>query len=54
MKKWLYKNWYKYLFEKPWNLKKLICRYRGHPCGPIWYSTGMEPDYTCKNCGDHL
>lgn len=47
-------SWYKYLFEKPFTFKKLWCRIRRHPAGPVYYSNGMEPDYSCKNCKDEL
>ena len=33
----------------------ILCRWRGHPCGVIWYDvSGTEPDMHCKNCGDDL
>lgn len=36
-------------------LHAMICRMQGHPHGVIWYNaTGLEPDMTCKNCGDDL
>ena len=45
----------KYLFTKPFSLKALICRYKGHPYGVVWYNpNGLEPDMHCKNCGDDL
>lgn len=49
----------KYLFsKKSENINWFIvirCRMRSHPCGVIWYNTnGLEPDYTCKICGDDL
>lgn len=52
-------NYFKYLFEKKslyhnW-FEVLYCRFRGHPRGVIWYRVnGMEPDMTCKGCGDDL
>ena len=58
--KWIHPEWYKYLFGelKGESLKmkwtKIVCRAKGHPCGPIWYSWGMEPNYHCKNCGDEI
>ena len=33
-------------------VKIFICRLRGHPNGPTWYSSGFEPDMRCKDCGD--
>ena len=31
------------------------CRLRGHPKGIVYYNpNGLEPDYTCRNCGDGL
>jgi len=57
---WLTPGWYKYLFAKRaskdilW-LVVLKCRMRGHPCGVVWYNvSGLEPDMTCKVCGDDL
>ena len=49
----------KYLFRKKspdrnW-FSVILCRFRGHPCGVIWYNlSGIEPDMTCRNCGDDL
>jgi hypothetical protein len=57
---WFYKSWYQYLFAKfdnphfcPWYMH-LWCRIKGHPRGPIYYSSGMEPDDRCKDCGDYI
>lgn len=51
----LYKSYWKYLFEKPFNLRKLLCRIQKHKCGPIWFNPGaLEPNMYCKNCGDYL
>jgi hypothetical protein len=61
--KWLTYLWWNYLItgrcypkDKPvigW--RQFWCRLRGHPCGPIWYNPGgLEPDMSCKNCGDQL
>lgn len=59
--KWFIKGYYKnYLFAElrghdlRTKLTKIICRIKGHPYGPIWYSHGMEPDYRCKNCLDEI
>jgi hypothetical protein len=52
--KWFSISWYQYLFEIPFNLRKLMCRIRRHPCGSIYFSHGSEPDYRCKNCKDEL
>jgi len=35
-------------------IKIIFCRLRGHPNGVVWYSNGMEPDMSCKDCGDEL
>jgi len=44
-KKSEYHNW----FEVIW------CRLRNHPKGVYWYNpNGLEPDMTCKGCGDDL
>jgi hypothetical protein len=53
------KELFKYLFapkdpEVSWFVT-IMCRYNGHPAGPIWYNpSGDEPDYTCRCCGDDL
>lgn len=53
--KWFYLDWYKYVFEKPYNKTKVWCRLRGHPYNIIWYnSSGIEPDTRCSNCLDDL
>ena len=46
--------WWRYLFEKPFTWKAFLCRFRGHPAGMVWFSNGLEPNTTCKNCGDDL
>jgi hypothetical protein len=52
-------NFIKYLLSKKaedynW-ITVILCRLRGHPHGVIWYNAnGLEPDMTCKNCGDDL
>lgn len=51
---WFTKSWYQYLFEKPCNIRTIICRARGH-AGVIFYNpSGSEPDMTCKFCDDDL
>jgi hypothetical protein len=35
-------------------LSRCWCRAQGHPCGVAWYSQGLEPDMTCKGCGEDL
>lgn len=49
----------RYLFEKKnpdcnW-FTVVWCRFRKHPKGVVWYNlNGLEPDMTCKVCGDNL
>lgn len=49
----------KYLFSKKnpdynW-FRVILCRFKGHPAGVWFYNpTGLEPDMTCKGCGDDL
>ncbi len=58
--KWFTRTWYIYLFENlhgellRTKITKIICRIKQHPCGPIYYCHGTEPDMRCKNCGDEL
>lgn len=45
----------KYSLHKPCNIKKFLCRLRGHPNGVWWYNLhGSEPDMRCKDCDDDL
>ena len=49
----------KYLFSRKdsdytW-MEVILCRLRNHPAGVIWHNlNGLEPDMTCKGCGDNL
>lgn len=53
--KWFSIWYYRYLFEKPFNFTKLICRFKNHPCGIIYHNpNGLEPNNHCKNCHDNL
>lgn len=62
--KWLSPWWYQYLFSDLkwaygeawyWPLKVIVCRIKGHPRGWVYYNPGgMEPDYSCKDCGDEI
>lgn len=52
---WLSKSWWLFVCEKPFSFTAFFCRWQGHPDGVVWYNTnGLEPDMTCKNCGDDL
>lgn len=33
---------------------RFICRWRGHPAGVFWNSSGLEPDMRCQGCGEDL
>lgn len=37
-------------------LRVLICRIKGHPNGPIYYTGpyATEPNMACKDCGEEL
>jgi hypothetical protein len=57
--KWFNYWWWQYLLLKPAygtpRLVAIYCRLRNHPYGVVWYSPmGLEPDMSCKNCGDNL
>jgi hypothetical protein len=57
--RWFTSSWYEYLFSKPWmdklTFRMLICRIKGHPAGVAFYNpSGLEPDMTCRNCGEDL
>ena len=57
---WLHRDARDYLLEPRsdesiswWRV--IRCRWRGHPAGVTWYnSAGLEPNMTCKECGDNL
>jgi len=52
---WFNKDWWGYLLQKPCDIRKVICRIKGHPAGVIWFNVGgTEPDMRCKNCKDEL
>jgi hypothetical protein len=52
---WFLPTHYVYIFSKPFNLTKMICRIKGHPNGPIFYNpNGLEPDGRCIDCGDEI
>ena len=34
--------------------ERVVCRWRGHPEGVIWFSSGYEPDTRCKTCGEEI
>ena len=56
--KWLSPNWWKYVFSRPLGdnpLKRIICRMRGHPNGPIFYNVnGIEPNGKCIDCDEEI
>lgn len=65
MKKWFSLWWYEYLFSFDQFsgmygaslTEKLVCiwcRLKGHPSGPVWYSSGFDPNMQCKDCGEDL
>lgn len=46
---------WRYLFENNTGWNNVWCRFREHPAGPVYYtSLGIEPDFRCKNCGEHI
>jgi hypothetical protein len=56
---WLTLDWWRYLlgkrsdyYDAPWWVV-IPCRARGH-AGPVWFSSGTEPNMHCKNCGDDI
>lgn len=51
---WQIKAYWQYYFEDLKGFKHFWCRLRKHPCGPIYYNQGWEPDWRCINCGDYL
>lgn len=61
---WFTLGWWKYVFahvetryndERFYRLRVYLCRARGHPYGVVFYNpNGLEPDMTCKNCGEDL
>jgi len=56
---WFDLEWWKYLLSKKSSdyprIVVLKCRGSGHKCGVVWYNPyGLEPNMTCKGCGDDL
>jgi hypothetical protein len=60
---WLDIEWWRYVLQPvdtggeglKFMLKAYVCRWKGHPHGVVFYNPeGLEPDMTCKNCGDDL
>lgn len=49
-----YDGTYDFSFKE--KIKVIICRLKGHPSGPIYYTgpSGTEPDMRCKDCGEEL
>lgn len=55
------RSWWAYLLRRAddpgycsWPTR-IWCRIRNHPEGVWFYNAGgLEPDMTCKNCGDDL
>jgi hypothetical protein len=57
-------RWFSYLsldfyidyvfYKKPESMMNLVCRMKGHPNGVGYYTSGFEPDMTCKDCGEDL
>jgi hypothetical protein len=55
IRKWFEIQWWLYLFEKPVNIRKFLCRASGHKHGVIWFTlNALEPDMHCIDCGDDL
>jgi hypothetical protein len=66
--KWLSSEWYRYLFDfgavaGAWPMalslndkfRIILCRIKGHPNGPVFYNLyTLEPDMSCKDCGDEI
>lgn len=46
--------WWSDLWEET-RPERIICRFRGHPKGMIFYNPGgYEPDGRCKTCGEDI
>ena len=56
--KWFCKGWYSYVFNNtPKGIPKLVsvlCRMRNHAGIEFYDAGGLEPDYSCKWCGEDL
>lgn len=40
-----------------YGVRRFLCRWRGHPAGPVWFNVNgdpPEPDMRCRNCGDYI
>jgi len=48
-------GWWKFVFDKPLTLRKVLCRMTNHRPGVYWYNVGgLEPDMRCQGCDDDL
>lgn len=56
---WFSQSWWGYLLRRreptstaAW-WRTVICRAKGHPEGEVFYNAGgLEPDHSCRGCGD--
>ena len=35
-------------------IERVICRFRGHPNGEVYFSNWDEPDHHCRDCGEEI
>lgn len=53
--KYLDPRFWFYVFKGADSARNILCRIKGHPKGCVWFNTtGLEPDYSCKDCGEYL
>lgn len=53
--RWLFPEWWAYLFRNNTGWRNILCRARFHPNGPVYYNAGgTEPDWHCQDCGEDL
>jgi hypothetical protein len=48
---WLHRSPLRHIAGWP---SRALCRWRGHPAGVWWYSSGYSPNMHCKGCGEDL
>jgi hypothetical protein len=70
LREWLRPSWWRYVLtgqiewcgevsqrRARWGWRQFVCRWRGHPCGPVWFNVNgdpPEPNMHCRNCDDDL
>ena len=53
--KYFFKNFHWFQLFEQTKTERLICRFKNHPEGEVYYNPGGdEPDHHCKTCGENI